>query len=390
MGANTATMIRTASWSSQRRSSGPFPRHEEAERRTSVVEPDSTEVGLGMDSMGVSDGFRPQVLDATREEASHVDSDQDAPLGSVDPPTAGPSSPNQSSNRSWFIAQSPRNSLGPRRASQHRNVDSHKSDGGGGGGSNNRGDSSPVLTSPVTTSNPQPRSKADTAGSNDAIPVGVSTLGGPAPTGPDPGLRIPQHPYALYPQNIVPEDSSTLPALNIPVGFSQMGNLFQPQASAREGETQAIVGPDGHVEELPPYTRYPDHRPAGPGVVPERPPPEPPTSPAIVDVTNESATTLDHINQSQSRISTRSNLSDTSRGRLTVPAPSHRQEVVGEKDQKPKLKRFWHGKVPIWVVAVIVVFIALGVVLAAGVTMGVRKLKEKSNPSGIEPTNALP
>ncbi|OJJ51515.1 hypothetical protein ASPZODRAFT_127598, partial [Penicilliopsis zonata CBS 506.65] len=78
----------------------------------------------------------------------------------------------------------------------------------------------------------------------------------------------PQHPYAMYPQNVVLEEDSmdtTTTAAAIPLGFSGHNLGYQPphgggQAADDVGD---IVGPDGHTEQLPPYSRYPD------GVVPK-------------------------------------------------------------------------------------------------------------------------
>lgn len=73
------------------------------------------------------------------------------------------------------------------------------------------------------------------------------------------GPRGPSHPYSMYPQNPI-EEATPEPAVPaIPVGF--MGNVADPyqRRLGPEGEEMAgIIGPDGHTEELPPYTRYPD------------------------------------------------------------------------------------------------------------------------------------
>ncbi|ODH53420.1 hypothetical protein GX48_00250 [Paracoccidioides brasiliensis] len=69
----------------------------------------------------------------------------------------------------------------------------------------------------------------------------------------------PQHPYSLYPQNTVPEEED-VEAHSIPVGFPGHGQAFQPQNQTAD-EVGDIVSPDGHAEQLPPYTRYPDGLP---------------------------------------------------------------------------------------------------------------------------------
>ncbi|OKL62709.1 hypothetical protein UA08_01642 [Talaromyces atroroseus] len=71
------------------------------------------------------------------------------------------------------------------------------------------------------------------------------------------GRTAPQHPYGMYPQIIdYEEDLGDQP---IPVGFSAAGGLQSHQASSPEADDVGdIVGPDGHLEQLPPYSRYPD------------------------------------------------------------------------------------------------------------------------------------
>lgn len=69
----------------------------------------------------------------------------------------------------------------------------------------------------------------------------------------------PEHPYALYTQNTVPEEEDEdITAGGIPVGFPGAANYQRPAGSSNS-EVGDIVGSDGHVEQLPPYTRYADN-----------------------------------------------------------------------------------------------------------------------------------
>ncbi|KIW10551.1 hypothetical protein PV08_11515 [Exophiala spinifera] len=61
----------------------------------------------------------------------------------------------------------------------------------------------------------------------------------------------PEHPYTMYPQNTVPEEDSA--ETNVPIGFPVLGT------SSSGDEVGDIVGTDGHVEQLPPYSRYADN-----------------------------------------------------------------------------------------------------------------------------------
>jgi hypothetical protein len=68
----------------------------------------------------------------------------------------------------------------------------------------------------------------------------------------------PEHPYAMYPQNIVPEEDDVRPPpLSIPLGFPGMGQVYQQGSRSVGHDIADIVGADGHVEQLPPYSRYP-------------------------------------------------------------------------------------------------------------------------------------
>ncbi|KAG6260602.1 hypothetical protein E4U48_008245 [Claviceps purpurea] len=70
------------------------------------------------------------------------------------------------------------------------------------------------------------------------------------------GPRGPAHPYALYTQSTAtPEDPSQQ---SIPVGFNGLGNGYRRQLGPDGEEAGDLIGPLGHMEELPPYTRYPD------------------------------------------------------------------------------------------------------------------------------------
>lgn len=75
----------------------------------------------------------------------------------------------------------------------------------------------------------------------------------------------PQHPYAMYSQNTVPEEvpDEPQPDPSIPLGFPVGGGAYHQNASRRQGPNELgdIVGPDGHTEQLPPYSRYPDALP---------------------------------------------------------------------------------------------------------------------------------
>ena len=81
----------------------------------------------------------------------------------------------------------------------------------------------------------------------------------------------PQHPYALYPQGVAEDEDDVAPVNPVPVGFAGMGQGYH-RTLGPDGEDQDIIGADGHAEQLPPYTRYPEDGPEKmPLLVPEAP-----------------------------------------------------------------------------------------------------------------------
>lgn len=72
------------------------------------------------------------------------------------------------------------------------------------------------------------------------------------------GPTGPSHPYSMYPQNPVEVPTSQTVVSAIPVGFATVPDMYQRRLGPEGEEVAAMIGPDGHTEELPPYTRYPD------------------------------------------------------------------------------------------------------------------------------------
>lgn len=167
----------------------------------------------------------------------------------------------------------------------------------------------PMAVSPATSKlSHRPSSTAKAPRSHDSLTIradGSSTNNNNPPAndnhcGNAPQLRIespyhgpsdPSHPYQMYPQrtlsnatdstavqegrgsfgaanNAVPQQynlfgqSTLLPAANaqqpIPVGFTGLGTNYQRRVGPDGEEAGELIGPLGHTEELPPYTRYPE------------------------------------------------------------------------------------------------------------------------------------
>ena len=60
-------------------------------------------------------------------------------------------------------------------------------------------------------------------------------------------------------QNTVPEEDDDEHSPHVPLGFPALGNSFREGSSSSGNDTGDIVGSDGHVEQLPAYSRYADN-----------------------------------------------------------------------------------------------------------------------------------
>ena len=71
----------------------------------------------------------------------------------------------------------------------------------------------------------------------------------------------PAHPYGMYPQDTTGESEAN-PLANTTdiasVGFPGLGHRYARRLGPDGEDADDIIGPDGHTEQLPPYTRFPD------------------------------------------------------------------------------------------------------------------------------------
>ncbi|KAL6886694.1 hypothetical protein HDV57DRAFT_491129 [Trichoderma longibrachiatum] len=210
------------------------------------------------------------------------------------------------------------------------------------------------------------------------------------------GPRGPAHPYALYPQNIVTTGDET--PHQIPVGFTTSGHGYQRQLGPDGEEAGALVGPLGHTEELPPYTRYPEH-----GIVSKTPAAvataavaedgmagtESPTTGTIAGAGGigvatrnpEFSSTEEDLQPSQSRPSTRS------RHDINTAAQSSAEKAPATKWQQVAKRKLW-GIVPYWAICMLFIGVLLiGIILGAviGSVLSRHKPRPSGSPSGNYP-----
>lgn len=203
----------------------------------------------------------------------------------------------------------------------------------------------------------------------------TSTMQGPASVYNGP--NGPTHPYGMYPQNI--ESETELPAAPpIPAGFPGLRNDYQRRLGPDGEEIAGIIGPDGHTEELPPYTQFPDEAivrktgalaavPSAGTSAPSLAVPAATVSAGGIGLAtrNPEFESRDDLATPQSRMSNRSLASDASSHQVNTAA-------AGESE-KPQLKH-WQivarrrlcGIVPIWVLVLMVIMLLLmGIILGA-------------------------
>jgi len=193
------------------------------------------------------------------------------------------------------------------------------------------------------------------------------------------GTNGPTHPYGMYIQNTVPEGeismgSNTAPIA--PVGFPGRSQQYTRRLGPDGEEADDIIGPDGHAEQLPPYTRYPDaivtKEHYAPGDPEGQVSPQSPLQPTPTQGSSEEVQTSDderaHIN----------------------PPPAGAAAPVNHRTSR---RERWvsSGKkwtccgvtVPRWAVVVMVVLAVLLAALLGGVVG--RLVSEKKNRQGSDP-----
>jgi hypothetical protein len=167
----------------------------------------------------------------------------------------------------------------------------------------------------------------------------------------------------MYTQTIVSESETVhdqLPATNIPVGFSGRSDQYQRRLGPDGEEAGDIIGPLGHTEQLPPYTKYPDE------VFARKIVPAIPSGAGGIGLAtrNPEFASREDLSWPDSRQSTRS-----------FDLDSHPSNVAAigslEKPQEKKWKaiarrKIW-GIVPIWVFVLVGIIFVIFTIIIGGV-----------------------
>lgn len=236
------------------------------------------------------------------------------------------------------------------------------------------------------------------------------SVGGPVREGEYNGPRGPTHPYALYPQNTAPIDDGN--GERIPVGFNGMGGSYQRQIGPDGEEAGDLIGPLGHMEELPPYTRYPEGaylrnssaEAAASGSIPS-PSPNTATSPAqsqgempiaapeaahmpsgaggIGIATRNPEYSSTEENLSVERVARSAETSDSSRTDISTITRDFAEKLPGGKWRRRARKKLL-GVIPYWAICLLVVGLVI-VGLVMGTVLGILLQDDgKKKPDGDE------
>ncbi|KAL7929040.1 hypothetical protein V8C35DRAFT_203879 [Trichoderma chlorosporum] len=206
------------------------------------------------------------------------------------------------------------------------------------------------------------------------------------------GPRGPAHPYTLYPQNIATTGDET--PRQIPVGFTTSADGYQRQLGPDGEEAGALVGPLGHTEELPPYSRYPDQTFTAktPAVTIPQDGLGETSSPngamtgaggmGVATRNPEFSSTEEDLQHPEPRPS------NHSRHDINTAAQGSTEKARMNKWQRRGKKKLW-GIVPYWAICLLFIGVMLmGIIL--GAVIGTVLSHHKPRPSGGIPINNFP
>jgi hypothetical protein len=198
------------------------------------------------------------------------------------------------------------------------------------------------------------------------------------------GLQRPTHPYGMYPQTTSAEGDLAETDIAT-VGFPGLARPYARRLGPDGEDADDIIGPDGHTEQLPPYTRYPD----GDGPNKERYAPIGAASIRTASISGRSirASTIEETTTQQAA-SPRERLLATDDSEEASPE-ADTPEGTRPKWARRGKRRFFGGRVPAWFVcAGMIILIALAATVGGviGHHMGVKQSPHDSpHKEGMDP-----
>ncbi|KAM7204912.1 hypothetical protein V8F20_003374 [Naviculisporaceae sp. PSN 640] len=223
------------------------------------------------------------------------------------------------------------------------------------------------------------------------------------------GPRAPAHPYGMYTQTTAADVPQVAPVSQ----FQGVPDQYQRRLGPEGEDIADIIGPDGHTEQLPPYTRYPDETyarkvrdaensaepPVTGGATVVRAPASSETPEAIpgaggigLATRNPEFESTDNLDSPRSRHSSRSFSTDASEHVINTAAAGASNEKA--KPMKPwqvwMRKRMW-GIVPYWAIIMTLAVLALmTAILGSVIGTFMSKRYKPGRGSGYTDPNTMP
>ncbi|KAI1777101.1 hypothetical protein F4818DRAFT_457064 [Hypoxylon cercidicola] len=358
-----------------------------------------------LQAMGVADGFRPVEAPETHLSRNPITTLQDAPTAQVPPPR--PSSITKPHRRGESLTLQHDGSM----TGSETDISRSRT-------------SSPSRTSPFVDPEEPYEGPSGPSHPYQMYPqnVRVARTASVATTSTAPvsersynGPRGPAHPYGMYPQNTVPEADGMVSRTaqdEIGVGFPGATDNYQRRIGPDGEDVADLIGPDGHTEQLPPYTRYPEetYNRKAMGLETPQPAPAQPIQPlpaqpmlaipgtggiGMATRNPEFASTedLNRINSPQSRQSVRSFTSEGSSRTLnnsSQSATNEMDEKKPEKEWRTTAKRRVWGIVPCWAIVLAgIVLVLMGIILGAVIGTSLNRHGRKGPPPNKPPSPAV-
>ncbi|CAF9926297.1 MAG: hypothetical protein GOMPHAMPRED_004101 [Gomphillus americanus] len=171
----------------------------------------------------------------------------------------------------------------------------------------------------------------------------------------------PTHPYGMYPQNTVADNETDTLAGSADIasiGFPGLRQQFARRLGPSGDDADDIIGPDGHTEQLPPYTKYPNvsvsAQKARMSSVPLSPIPQEPSQ-----VANSATSVNDTL------------LSPTSTSMREPILISNRLSNLRTRNRwnEKSGRRTCFGRMPLWLV-VLIIFLMVAIGAVGGAVLG--------------------
>ena len=198
----------------------------------------------------------------------------------------------------------------------------------------------------------------------------------------------PTQPYGMYPQNTVPEDEvSPVDGITpVPVGFPGLGQDYRRRFGPDGEEAADLVGPDGHTEQLPPYTRYPNDLPPKDGAPAAPPAAVSPVSPIAVPENHAEASQETLIAARSNSTEIRRPIADDSSTQLNPTSTDTAAQVDDSGNLKESItekskRRVCWDKLPIWAVVLLLAVVCILIGAMIGGILGHKAGQEKATES---------